>query len=443
MVAGYKDFVDNEEVVAKILLDAAETTDRSVGDGTTSTVLLTYALADSLFRSKQSLKDSHSTLDSLLSSALKGVEESSDSLSGELAEDVIRVAGNSDLRIVPLFKPLLSGGKIHQGTILVEDSMTGASYTDMAEGYTTDFGYINRAFSNNQEDQTSTLETPNVVVVDKELNTVKGVVPILEAALKSDNRSLVLFCRSMKEAVASTIYLNTVKNPLQACVVVVPPYKDPGGKVFEDIAATCNAAIIGGSGSEYTIKDLNKPELVGEIFGSIGKSTISEDRTILSGVTKDNPRHRKLIESISAYMDRPNITPKEFELGQHRLTNLSSGVYTIFVGSDTGVSSEELKDRVVDAVGSFTSAREHGVVKDPHKLLSKLVSEHIPECKTLEQIFNDNGFATHGDSFDPASVTSYGSAGVVKQVLRSSVAGAKLLLNIKGAVDVGEDTEDA
>lgn len=242
----------------------------------------------------------------------------------------------------------------HDGVITVEESKSTGTYLKVVEGMQFDKGYISPYFVTDAERMESVLEDAYVLCVNKKINLIADLVPILEQVAR-DGRSLLIIAEDVEGEALATLVVNTMRKVLRAVAVKAPGFGDRRKAMLEDIAVL--------TGGELFTEELGiKLENVTvQMLGQAKRVTVTKDETtiVVGDETKSKVEERirlikKQIEASDSEYDKEKL--------QERLAKLSGGVAVIEVGAASEVELKERKLRIEDALNATRAANEEGIV---------------------------------------------------------------------------------
>tara|TARA_Y100001938_G_scaffold149770_1_gene237867 strand:+ start:240 stop:1763 length:1524 start_codon:yes stop_codon:yes gene_type:complete len=317
------------------------------GDGTTSATIIAKTLANGSLSLMEKQISPQVVRDALISYT----EQTRDYLESKVNKefdlvDVATIASNNDEDLGRIIASVMkqNGDK---GTVTIEKSMNGQTYVDSADGFEIYSGYIHRAMSNAPRNMCE-YENPLIYVCGRKINTFNDLIPALEVSIK-EGRPLVVFCTAFNNSVLQNLLVNVIQGKVSAAVVQVPGMPHEQQAWLEDIAAAV------GTKMETEFKRLT---IDLEVLGTCKKSFIGERNTVLVDCDGD------VTESVSSLTESRDSTDNEWdkEAYQNRITRLTTGISTIYVGGVTEVEQIERKERVDDAVNACKHALSDGVI---------------------------------------------------------------------------------
>ena len=255
----------------------------------------------------------------------------------------------------------------HDGVITVEESKSFGTNLKVVEGMQFDKGYISPYFVTDAERMEAVLEDAYVLCVNKKINLISDLVPVLEQVAR-DGRSLLLIAEDVEGEALATLVVNTMRKVLRAVAVKAPGFGDRRKAMLEDIAILTGGQMFT---EELGIKLEN---ITTDMMGKAKRVTVTKDETTI--VVGD--------ETKSAVAERVSLIKKQIELSdseydreklQERMAKLSGGVAVIEVGAATEVELKERKLRIEDALNATRAANEEGIVPGGGVMLVRVQQE--------------------------------------------------------------------
>jgi len=267
----------------------------------------------------------------------------------------------------------------HDGVITVEESKSFGTNLKVVEGMQFDKGYISPYFVTDAERMESVLEDAYVLCVNKKINLIADLVPVLEQVAR-DGRSLLLIAEDVEGEALATLVVNTMRKVLRAVAVKAPGFGDRRKSMLEDISIL--------TGGEMFTEELGikLENVTTQMMGYAKRVVVTKDETTIV-VGEDT---KKAVE------DRVKLIKKQIEASdsdydkeklQERLAKLSGGVAVIEVGAASEVELKERKLRIEDALNATRAANEEGIVPGGGVALVRVQQE-------LESKINSESFTT-------------------------------------------------
>ena len=346
-----------ENAGAQLLKEVSSKTNDVAGDGTTTASVLAQAIV------REGLKNLTAGANPM--SMKRGIDKAVDIATSKIRdlsrpvntkEEIAQVAGISagnNSEIGELIAEAMS--KVgNDGVITVEESKSFGTNLKVVEGMQFDKGYISPYFVTDPERMEAVLEDAYVLCVNKKINLIADLVPVLEQVAR-DGRSLLLIAEDIEGEALATLVVNTMRKVLRAVAVKAPGFGDRRKAMLEDIAILTGGQMFT---EELGIKLEN---ITTDMMGLAKRVTVTKDETTI--VVGDETRQ--------AVQERVNLIKKQIELSDseydkeklnERVAKLSGGVAVIEVGAATEIELKERKLRIEDALNATRAANEEGIV---------------------------------------------------------------------------------
>ncbi len=341
---------------AQLVKEVATKTNDAAGDGTTTATLIAQALVREGMKNVASganpmvLKKG---IQKAVDAAVEAVRANSKKVSG--TEDIARVGSVSaaDEAVGALIAEAME--KVGaDGVITIEESKTAETYSDVVEGMQFDRGYITPYMVTDTEKMEAIVEDAYILITDKKISSIQDVLPVLEEALQS-GRKLLIIAEDVEGEALSTLILNKLRGTFTCIAVKAPGFGDRRKEMLKDIAALTGGQVI----TEELGFDLKETTV--EQLGRARQVKITKEKTIIidgMGQKEDILGRAKEIrtelEKTTSEFDREKL--------QERLAKLSGGVAVVRVGAATEVEMKEKKLRIEDALAATRAAVEEGIV---------------------------------------------------------------------------------
>jgi chaperonin GroEL len=238
-IAKEVDLTDPEENLgAQMLREAAERTGELVGDGTTTSTLLAYAIVCEGARNLAagaSAIDLKRGLERGLRVAVEAVRAQSRPVATRQEKvQVATVAAHNDPTIGEMVADAVERvGR--EGAITVEEAKATEVTLEVVEGMQFDRGYLSPYFVTNTEKMEAVLDDPLILLSDRKLSSMKDLLPLLEQVAKS-GQALLIVAEDIDGEALATLVVNRLRGVLPCIAVKAPGYGDRRRGMLEDIA---------------------------------------------------------------------------------------------------------------------------------------------------------------------------------------------------------------
>ena len=241
-----------------------------------------------------------------------------------------------------------------EGVITVEEGKGLEDALEVVEGMQFDRGFLSPYFINNQEKMQVELDHPLILLVDKKVDNLQELIPVLEAVAKS-GRPLLIVAEDVEGQALATLVVNNLRGTFKVAAVKAPGFGDRRKAMLQDIAVLTGGQVI----SEEVGMSLETTEL--EMLGTAKRIVISKENTVIVDGAGSAEAVNARVEQIRAEM-AASTSDYDKEKLQERVAKLSGGVAVIQVGAGSEVEMKEKKDRVDDALHATRAAVEEGVI---------------------------------------------------------------------------------
>ena len=340
-----------ENMGAKLVYEVASKTNDVAGDGTTTaTVLAQYMIQEGFKRVdqgdnpvflKENMEESAQKAATYLKSIAMPVQ------SGQDIENIASISSGSLQIGKKIAEAIEKVGK--NGVISLADSNSFETTLEVYEGMQFDQGYVSPYMAGDQEKMISYLETPYVMICEERIQSIQGILPILEELVPT-GRSMLIVAKEYDEDVISTLALNKMRGTFNVVAIKAPSF----GTLQKDILA--DLAILTGTHSYINMKDVCLADL-----GTLKSATIEKNH---STFVSDEHTKEKVLLRIEELERQIALCKNSFEMQplKERMAKLEKGVAVLKVGAMTESERREKKLRMEDALHATRAAIEQGIV---------------------------------------------------------------------------------
>ena len=334
--------------------EASIKTDETVGDGTTTTLVL----LESIFKSGLAkIKDGinphilKNELDNALESVLDKIKKESKIPTEENYYDIASIA-SSDQNIGKMITSLyLKVGS----AIKIEESSSNKTNTKIINGYSFEPILASPYFFNNTNE--ITYKNCLILIMTKEVNEIEEISEIINYAIEKRIPLVILATDYSEEVINEVLSLNFNKIT-NVTLLKLPEYGLHQMDVLKDLEIISKAKIVKAT-DELSLNNLGKCEEI----------KITKDLVIIS----NNLKSESIKKHINKLKERVKTTDDDFELEflNNRLAKLTNGIGIIYVGATTTTEAREKKMRFDDALCALKSAT-NGIIPGSGLILLKI-----------------------------------------------------------------------
>ena len=312
---------DYEQAAVEVLRQAALETEKTSGDGTTTSTVLARAIlvaANQHIAAGASSTDIKRGIDLATEGIVKRVTEFSQPVSSEEEiQHVATVSANGDETIGALIAEAVSAaGK--DGAITIEESRSLQTSLEVVEGFSFDGGYVSPQFVTDERRGTVDYRDALVLVTDETLDDVEEMLPILEVAAR-DGRPLVIIAEEVSGQLLAALIINRMRNAMKIVAIKAPRYGEERRKILEDISLITGATFIS-KDSALSLKNVKLEHL-----GTVKQVEIGKRHTTLADGDTDHEQLDQRLDFLRNELKEVDDI-REAERLQERITRLQSGI---------------------------------------------------------------------------------------------------------------------
>jgi len=369
---------------AQLLKEVSSKTNDVAGDGTTTASVLAQAIVREGVRNLTAGANPMCMkrgMDKAVNIALETIKKMAQPVDSQekLAQVASISAGNNDEVGTLVAEAMEKVG--HDGVITVEESKSTGTNLKVVEGMQFDKGYISPYFVTDPERMEAVLEDAYVLCVNKKINLIADLVPVLEQVAR-DGRSLLIIAEDIEGEALATLVVNTMRKVLRAVAVKAPGFGDRRKAMLEDIAILTGGQLFT---EELGIKLEN---VTVQMLGQAKRVTVTKDDTTI--VVGDETK-RQIEDRVKLIKRQIETSDSEYdkEKLQERLAKLSGGVAVIEVGAASEVELKERKLRIEDALNATRAAKEEGIVPGGGVALIRVMQDLEKAINTVSYTTDD------------------------------------------------------
>lgn len=368
-----------ENLGASIMKQAAEKTNDSAGDGTTTATVLTQVMVEEGFRY---VKDG---VDPMW--VRRGIEQAAKLVSESLLEIAKPIKTTEETaQVATISAESAELGKIiaeaiskvgKDGAVTVEESQGIGIEKEIVEGMQFDRGYVSGYMVSNAERMEAVMENAPILITDRKISSIQDILPVLEKIAKSGRKDLVIIADDIEGEALTTLVVNKLRGAFNALAIKAPGFGDRRKEMLQDVAVVVGGQVI----SEDLGIKMENVEL--PMLGSARRIVATKDNTTIIGGKGKKPEIEKRVKQLRAQIEE---TKSEFdrEKLEERLAKLSGGVAVLRIGAATETEMKYLKLKVEDAVNATKAAIAEGIVPGGGSALLKAGQQSLKDAKKLK-----------------------------------------------------------
>jgi len=346
-----------ENAGAQLIREVCSRTNDNAGDGTTTAAVLAQAMV------KEGLKNVAAGANPMV--LRRGIHKAAEMAVAEIKKLAKPVEGKTEITQVAT----ISAGNDEEtgriiadamekvgkdGVITVEESKSLETELEVVEGMQFDKGFVSAYFVTDGEKMECVLDEPYILCVDKKVNLLADLVPVLEKVARN-GRPFLLIAEDVEGEALATLVVNHLRKVLPCCAVKAPGFGDRRKEMMKDIAILTGGQVV----SEETGTKLENVSL--EILGKARQVRINKDKTTIVAGKDTKAEVEKRINVIKRQIEDSDSEFDKEKL-QERLAKLAGGVAVIKVGAATETELKDRKLRMEDALNATRAAVEEGFV---------------------------------------------------------------------------------
>ena len=334
--------------------EASIKTDETVGDGTTTTLVLLESLFKSgLAKIKDGLNPHllKNELDEALENIIEEIKKESKIPTEENYYNIASIAASNKNIGKLITRMYLKVGS----AIKIEESKTSETYTKIINGYSFEPLLASPYFFNNTNE--IIYKNSLILIMLKEVNEIGEISEIINYTIEKRIPLVILATDYTEEVINEVLSLNLSKIT-NVTLLKLPEYGLHQMEVLKDLEIISNAKIVKSS-DELSLNNLGKCEEI-----KITKELATINNNLQSKVIKRYINNLK--EKISTIDD-----DFELEFQSNRLSKLTNGIGIIYVGATTTTEAREKKMRFDDAFCALNCAA-NGIIPGSGLILLKI-----------------------------------------------------------------------
>lgn len=374
-----------ESMGIRLIRQASQLTNQEVGDGTTTSTVLTNEIVKAGKDSNQSRYNNISFIEGMKHAqelAEKFIDSQTIDIKNDLdkARQVAYISANNDKVIGDLVAEAYSQVGPY-GSIGVQPSKTGKNYIEYQKGLEFNSGVPAIQFLQLDKPQT-VINDVEILVTNFEINDIKQVA---ESAVLNNmltmGKNIVLICSDISSEVLMNLLHQRQQRGLRFTIVKAPNFGASREAFLMDIAILTGGQMLDGSLGD-TLGKVKESD-----FGTCKSISLSLDKTVIHGGGGTEKAIEERVKYLKELLDEQGIDDSTKEIFRERLHKISGGVAEIFIDAVSDVQYEETAFRVKDAISAVGASFRGGVVSGGGATLLK-ASDYVQ--KNLSDWYKEN-----------------------------------------------------
>ena len=346
-----------ENMGARLIIEAATKTNEMIGDGTTTSIVLTQAIV-------------HEGLKNIVAGAnpiplRNGMKKASAAVIEALSSMAWKVSTRDQIKRVAtisskneetgeLIAKAMDSINREDGFITIEDSNTMEVELEVIQGMRLITGYISKAMCTDKVGKKVDFINPYILIADKVISDVTELLPLLEKIVNA-KAQLLIIAQDVTGDALNTIVINKAKGIIQVAAIKANGYGQMKQDLLQDLAVFTGGVVV----DELLGMHLKDVDL--SMLGRAKSLQVQKENTIIFEGHGDKD---KIIERIASIRKLGEESDSGFnkEKYRERISKLSGGIAVIKVGAASELEANEKKLRIEDAISSTKAAIKGGVV---------------------------------------------------------------------------------
>lgn len=341
---------------ARLIKDAANKTNETAGDGTTTATLLTQVMLHHLNRLIAAGFDPLNLR--------RGMKKAADLVCSELNRMAISIQSRQEIAAAASIscQEADMGELIAEafdrvgleGVITLEDSGREKTTLTIQEGIVFDRGYTDSGMVTDKQQMICELDHPYILLSDSKITDYQDILDFLIICAE-DERPALIICDGLGESALGLVNRNRLEGDMIVVAVNAPEYGEGRSWRMQDLALQTGGVFIA-KDSYLHLKDVSR-----EMLGTAAHVKVTMTQTIISEPGGDPEQIANRIKELRYLAQNTDyeFNRKRF---QERLAKFVSGVAKINVGGMTEPEIWERKMRMEDALNTARAAMEEGTV---------------------------------------------------------------------------------
>jgi chaperonin GroEL len=226
-----------ENMGAQLLKQAAQKQVQDVGDGTTVAVLLAQHLLKEinlLVAAGANPMELRSKIEDQVKMVIEEIKRLSIPVTDKTQKVYIATVSAEDPELGKLVTDVIEEMGV-DGLVMVEESKNNKTTVEKQEGMQLDKGWLNQYFVTNPDRMEAVLQSPRVLVTDRDINSLVVIKDIVEGCANSGTKLLIISPNVGMDALGALIQ-NKMNGVLSCLAINAPSFGNNQKGILQDIA---------------------------------------------------------------------------------------------------------------------------------------------------------------------------------------------------------------
>lgn len=340
-----------EELGASLIKQAARKTVDMVGDGTTTSIVITQELIkQGILKLEEGFShvDLREGMNIAVSQVKKEISKLKKKVTNQKMLEIASISANNDKVIGKIISDVYKRVGV-EGTIEIIEGVNQETTVKYIEGLTLERGWALPHFVTDQNSMVATLENVSILIWNGKINSVAEIASTIRET-QSKGSALVIFVDDIDEPVMKMLAQTNLQGTVKLLVCINPDFGVNRTNILEDLAA-------------YTGGEVYEPKISSSIQLGFANKIIA-DKNSTAVIVENASEKERVKERETSIIETLKTSIDKFEIGKltKRLSNLKNSVAIISVGGNNPIEIKEKIDRIEDSKCAVKSAIEGGYV---------------------------------------------------------------------------------
>ena len=283
-----------EDAGAQIVKQAATQTNDEAGDGTTTSIVLAYAVlkeAQKYIRGGVSPVELKRGMDKACEKIVDYLKTNAVKITNKQdIENVAKISANGDAMIGSLVATAIDqAGK--NGSVSIEEARSVETSLELIEGFSFDSGYVSSQFITDERRAAAKYEDCLIFVANYKLDSIEEMLPALEMAAR-ESRPLVIVADEIEGQFLAALIANALRGTMRVVAIKSPRYGEERQGILEDLAISTGSTFFKRN-SKLGLKDIKLKH-----FGRAKMVEVLKNGTTIVGGHGDFKKIEEQIETL-------------------------------------------------------------------------------------------------------------------------------------------------